>query len=248
MAAILRSLLIVTLVVAIASAQIVAFDCRNIPETCKNMCFGANCRNLGNPYTFDTRDTNVKTARRNAAGCTRNNRCKGRTDGKTTCDEFPFASTSSGGANAVTRCVSLAECRSQGGSLSSFYRGINLNTVFRVAVSNFGGVTYCNNARFCTNDGQEFQHGRPAPKEDTNTTSSAMPTYMTKGGVEVLSVSGPVAIGEMVFFATPGLSKRDDCSDGTDETRRELSEGEIDVDAKDGLELGHWDEIDYQIS
>jgi len=87
-----------------------------------------------------------------------------------------------------------------------------------------------------------------APKESTNTTSSAMPRYMTKGGVEVMSILGPVPIGEMIFFATPGLSKRDDCSDGTDETKRELSEGEIDVDAKGGLELGYWDEIDYQIS
>ncbi|TFK45765.1 hypothetical protein OE88DRAFT_1097909 [Heliocybe sulcata] len=85
------------------------------------MCFAVNCRQLPGVLDFDDPSATVKRGRRNAAGCTRRNRCNGRTDGRTTCDEYPFASTSQGGGNAVTRCVSLAECRSQGGSLSSFY-------------------------------------------------------------------------------------------------------------------------------
>jgi Deoxyribonuclease NucA/NucB len=56
--------------------------------------------------------------------------------GRTSCDEYPFASTSEGGAGASTAAVPVSEQNSQGGTLSSFYtaNGLTAGSKFRVAV------------------------------------------------------------------------------------------------------------------
>jgi hypothetical protein len=59
-----------------------------------------------------------------------------KTAGKTSCDEYPFASTAEGGAGASTAAVPPSEQSSQGGTLSSFYTSNSLKagSKFRVAV------------------------------------------------------------------------------------------------------------------
>jgi hypothetical protein len=56
--------------------------------------------------------------------------------GKTSCDEYPFASTAEGGAGASTAAVPPSEQNSQGGTLGSFYTANKLvaGSKFRVAV------------------------------------------------------------------------------------------------------------------
>ncbi|EPQ52520.1 hypothetical protein GLOTRDRAFT_95418 [Gloeophyllum trabeum ATCC 11539] len=162
--------IIVLLLAGLTYAQNLAFDCSRIPETCKNMCYGVNCRNLPTRMTFDDPSAATKKQRRDDAGCTKPNRCNGRTDGMTTCDEFPFASSQEGGGNAVTRCVSQAECWSQGGSLSGFYRGLrnNQQSRFTISFTNEGNIPWCVGPGYggCTNDGEEYQHGAPARRRD----------------------------------------------------------------------------------
>ncbi|EPQ56853.1 hypothetical protein GLOTRDRAFT_110324 [Gloeophyllum trabeum ATCC 11539] len=222
----------------------VVFDCTRIPETCKNMCFAINCKHEPSQLTFDNPSATVKKGRRNAAGCTTNNRCKGRTDKKTTCDEYPFASTAQGGASAVTRCVSIDECRSQGGSLSSFYRNLKANDKFTVTFKSFNSIAFCV-APFgqCKNDGEEFQHGAPATRRDlpSNGTEPPGQVYRTKRGLELYAPSGDVQVGDRVFVPDPELIERaldDDCSNGVDETRKR------DIDEAEMEELGDWDEVE----
>lgn len=89
------------------------------------------------------RDTN-KTAIRNRrnASCGRFNRRYKRTHGGRlpagkNCDEYPFASTSQGGASATTMYVPTGENSRQGTSLNTFYRRnrIGNNDRFKVAVA-----------------------------------------------------------------------------------------------------------------
>ena len=80
------------------------------------MCFGIKCLNMPSILTWDNPDKQERKSRRRAAGCTSPNKCnKGqsgpghRGPGFTSCDEYPFATTSeAGGAylgKQVTRCV-----------------------------------------------------------------------------------------------------------------------------------------------
>jgi hypothetical protein len=69
---------------------------QDIPEVCKNMCYGAYCRGYGTSLTWDKYAGRTKDERAKSAGCGRNNHCA--TDppgtGSYQCDEYPFGSTS----------------------------------------------------------------------------------------------------------------------------------------------------------
>jgi hypothetical protein len=51
------------------------------------------------------------------------------------CDEYPYASTTQGGAGASTAPVPIQEQQSQGGTLSRFYSGLNAGQNFCVVVA-----------------------------------------------------------------------------------------------------------------
>jgi hypothetical protein len=54
--------------------------------------------------------------------------------GNTSCDEYPFATTSEGGAGASVAAVPTLEQSSQGGTLSGFYSSLKAGDKFKVAV------------------------------------------------------------------------------------------------------------------
>lgn len=79
----------------------------DIPDVCKNMCYGAFCRGYGTSLTWDNYAGNTKATRATNAGCGNNNHCSDGT-GANQCDEYPFGSTSDADRTdllPVNRCV-----------------------------------------------------------------------------------------------------------------------------------------------
>ncbi|KAL0569030.1 hypothetical protein V5O48_012938 [Marasmius crinis-equi] len=213
------------LIVAV-DAQI-TFDCNAIPETCNNMCFAAN-RGVYFEMHFDSNTAN-RPGRRRAAGCLPNpNRCNSNPPaaGRTTCDEYPFASTHGTGTGgwfsntgATTRCVSPAECVSQGGSLSAFYRSFNRvdQTPVDVFVENFSNTVapWCNNAGMAPD--ADFQTGvQPPNRRDSvvdgfgtgveppnKRADPAVYMYRTAANRTVRALTGPADIGSELFIPSP---------------------------------------------
>lgn len=76
----------------------------DIPDVCKNMCYGAYCRNFGTTLTWDNYTGNTKAARDANAGCERNSHC---TD-DLQCNVYPFDSTCDADRTdriSVNRCI-----------------------------------------------------------------------------------------------------------------------------------------------
>ncbi|KAK7050824.1 hypothetical protein VNI00_004935 [Paramarasmius palmivorus] len=217
----LRTLAYLTIVVLNVSALPVTFDCNAMPETCNNMCYAMN-RGVYNPMHFDSNPAN-RAGRRTAAGCKPNpNRCQNNppTALRITCDEYPFASTHGTGmggwytgTGATTRCVSRAECSSQGGTLSAFYQSFGRvdGTLVQVMMINTGAATpYCLNpalapdANFQTGIAPPNRRdidgfatgGRPPSRRNSNAT---LYEYKTAANRTMLSISGPIDIGTKVF-------------------------------------------------
>ncbi|KAL9120584.1 MAG: hypothetical protein Q9187_002862 [Circinaria calcarea] len=96
--------------------------------------------------------------RRTASGCNRTP-CSNTGYGRfgNSCDEFPFASVTQGGAGATLRCVDSTENSSEGGQLGSFYSGLNNGDQFGIVLRNYAGAAFCDNAQNCVNDGGEFR-------------------------------------------------------------------------------------------
>jgi hypothetical protein len=69
---------------------------QDIPEVCKNLCYGAYCRGYGTSLTWDNYAGNSQDARAKAAGCGENNHCTTAPpgNGSYSCDQYPFGSTS----------------------------------------------------------------------------------------------------------------------------------------------------------
>ncbi|KAK3578325.1 hypothetical protein CHS0354_039032 [Potamilus streckersoni] len=95
------------------------FDCTNMPNVCQNI---KNAINSGKTRSLQriTDQNQIKKNRQAACGSVK---CTAPTN---SCDEYPFASTSQGGAGATTRCVPLSENNSQGGQLAGFYKKNNV--------------------------------------------------------------------------------------------------------------------------
>ncbi|TFK43120.1 hypothetical protein BDQ12DRAFT_621997 [Crucibulum laeve] len=210
--------------VGLANAAVVNFDCTRIPETCNNMCFASN-RLVYFEQHYDS-NTGNKDGRRQAAGCLPNpNRCNSNPPaaGRTTCDEYPFASTHGTGnggwfsnTGATTRCVSTTECNSQGGSLSAFYQSFGRvdQTPVDVTVSGFSAqvAPFCNNAGMAS-DGQFATGGQPPNRredEDEFGTGVEPPNrkrrntgerfvYLTSTNRTILSLTGPLDMGSEIF-------------------------------------------------
>ncbi|ESK94016.1 hypothetical protein Moror_12910 [Moniliophthora roreri MCA 2997] len=208
--------------IAAVSGATITFDCRRIPETCNNMCY-ASSHYTYRPMHFDP-NTDNRRGRRQAAGCLPNpNRCSTNPPNtqRVTCDEYPFASAHGIGNNgwysnsgATTRCVSSAECSSQGGSLSSFYQSFNRvdGTRIDIVVSEFSSTVapYCNNPGLAS-DGNFRRGGRPPNRRDLpdgfNTggkppvrrAEAEVHQYKTANNLTVRSLTGPLEIGSEIF-------------------------------------------------
>ncbi|PWN95725.1 hypothetical protein FA09DRAFT_362765 [Tilletiopsis washingtonensis] len=156
----LRTLLFAALAaVTAASAATVTFDCSRVPNICSNDCYAIRC--LGKPTTL-TRNSPQAEDNRDANACRSPNRCSGNPSDSNSCDEYPFASTSQGGAGASTRCVPSQENSRQGGTLSSFYtrNSVANGDSYSVAFSNASGLQYCSGS--CTNSGNQLVRRLPA--------------------------------------------------------------------------------------
>ncbi|KAL0569031.1 hypothetical protein V5O48_012939 [Marasmius crinis-equi] len=210
------------LIVAVSSATVV-FNCNTIPETCNNMCFARNRPGAYAGLHFDPNASN-RQGRRRAAGCYPNpTRCKSNppSPARTTCDEYPFASTHGTGTGgwfintgATTRCVSLAECRSQGGSLSAFYQSFGRvdQTLVDVMFTNPAAAPYCVNAGMAPD--ADFQTGvQPPNRRDSvidgfgtgverpnKRADPAVYVYRTAANRTVHALSGPADIGSEIFI------------------------------------------------
>ena len=96
----------------------------------------------------------------------------------------------------------------QGGSLSAFYQSFGQvdQTLVQVEVENYGNLPFCTNVNQ-PSDGQ-FQTGvmppyrRDMESAESNTTAASVGRYeyRTAGNRTLLSLSGPHAIGDVVFL------------------------------------------------
>ena len=126
-----------------AAAQVnFEWDCTNSLGPCNNACFAVNHGLAPGTLTYDDNQAN-RRPRRTASGCNRNpcnngNLPYGRWGNS--CDEYPFASTTEGGAGAILRCVDSSENNSEGGSLRNFYRNLANGDQFNVWVRNYAGA------------------------------------------------------------------------------------------------------------
>lgn len=90
-----------------------------VDELFESMCKGLKARGESSDSIFTfTDDDKVKADNRAKAGCT-GSPCNTGASG-TSCDEFPFASTTDGGAGAVFSCIAVMAQNIQGGVISSF--------------------------------------------------------------------------------------------------------------------------------
>lgn len=122
-----------------ATAQQINFDGNVLPCITFNI---ATAQNAGQPAVL-TRTSAQQAAANRTASCgpagptvAQMNNFAGAT--VFSCDEYPFASTTQGGATAQVMIVPLIENNIQGGQLSAFYNanGVGIGTNFTVGVVN----------------------------------------------------------------------------------------------------------------
>ncbi|PWN44862.1 hypothetical protein IE81DRAFT_320832 [Ceraceosorus guamensis] len=166
-----------------ASAATVTFDCSKVPNICSNDCYALKC--AGKPSTLH-RNSAAATDNRNHNACKSPNRCSGNPDDSNSCDEYPYASTSEGGAGAVTRCVPAHENSVQGGTLSSFYTRSNVQQgdAYNVAFTGTSGLQYCGGS--CSNSGNEVQRRGMLFNKRQQVTLHAERRFKLENGAEIL--------------------------------------------------------------
>jgi hypothetical protein len=160
------------------------FNCDKVPEVCANMCWATRCASPKFPMilTYDKPSATVERARRNSAGCGSKNKCVkggkgiGRRGGiYDSCDEYPFAKTRQStypNGKQVSRCVPLAQNRSQGGTISTAVQrmqkaGKKIPFNMRIGFGNPGvkAAKWCNQ-QACKNDGWQVQAGKISKREE----------------------------------------------------------------------------------
>ncbi|RDB30156.1 hypothetical protein Hypma_012347 [Hypsizygus marmoreus] len=109
------------------SARKQALRDQAVDQLFESMCKGLKARGKKDKdiFTF-TDDDKVKQDNRNKAGCG-GSPC-GTSASGTSCDEFPFASTTDGGSGAVFSCILVLAQNIQGGVISSFKQRNNMQT------------------------------------------------------------------------------------------------------------------------
>ncbi|KAK8166182.1 hypothetical protein IWX90DRAFT_513491 [Phyllosticta citrichinensis] len=132
--------------------DLMIFLCNEIPEICKNMCFGAYCQYIGERLRYDKLDSAEMARRSQAAGCGApdDNRCA-KSDPPLQCDQYPFLSTVSTKKkmpDRVSRCVPGDQNSKQSSIINAFYKSAYCRDrdgpcEFTVSFSNSGGVKHC---------------------------------------------------------------------------------------------------------
>ncbi|KAG9963698.1 hypothetical protein KCU61_g3595, partial [Aureobasidium melanogenum] len=188
------------------------FDCNEVGDVCKNMCFGAHCAGLGLDFTWDKPDSKTSSKRSTLAGCGSKNRCtkppygKDDEDEPYQCDEYPFKSVREAQAGGqVNRCVLRKYNNAQGQTIRNFYysfgkkfkdnkgKGCNKESpcAFQVAFENAGNIEYCNVNPSCANDGNEYTKAGLFKAKRSIITGSGY--YELENGDVIFS---PVSLGE----------------------------------------------------
>ncbi|KAK7995301.1 hypothetical protein PG990_014074 [Apiospora arundinis] len=193
-------------------------------ETCNTMCFGTQCHLKTNTYTFDGADEPKKDVRRERVGCNRpkgvpgwENVCKTedwkkKNGDKTSCDEFPFASTSDAdGGKQFFRCASETNQNSQGAQVKNAGAACKKRNKkngkpefpckFTLSFKGEEHFKYCKKNPDCKPDGNLFTKGnKPMTKRDLDTRTPALQGgyYQLRSGETIYSPSdleiGTVAV------------------------------------------------------
>ncbi|KAG5925932.1 hypothetical protein E4U42_003813 [Claviceps africana] len=186
----------------VRAAPDVTFLCNRMPEVCTNMCWATRCASPRFPTTlnWDSPSEAVAKERRRSAGCQKGNKCNrgkkgpGHRGGKyTSCDEYPFASTSDSkfpNGHQVSRCVPPVENSRQGRALRTAYdrfrkKGYRSHSL-QIAFGNPGarGVKYCRNQP-CKNDGFQVQDGKIKKRDE----DPLFTFYKTSSGMILASLT-----------------------------------------------------------
>ncbi|KAK0219255.1 deoxyribonuclease NucA/NucB-domain-containing protein [Armillaria fumosa] len=96
-------------------------DYKTYPQSCENICFSWFCNNGPRSVAPDRVNAAAHRAS-NSCGKPKNNRCStaiGHAAGYQ-CDEWPWASSNAGGANAATRCIPSADNTGSGSKWGNF--------------------------------------------------------------------------------------------------------------------------------
>lgn len=182
----------------------------DMPEICKNMCYGVYCQGFSTSMYWDKPDRETSTARAKTAGCGSGNRCSKSPYGSgCQCDEFPFRSvTRPSGFLPVNRCVPSGQNRAQSNVLKQFYysqgsySGTGLGGQpgqFTLSFANYGDVKYCGFEEDCKNDGNQYnRNGEIADKKDSKRGAGMLNTYVTEKG-QIIHVPGGAFPGDRVW-------------------------------------------------
>ncbi|KAG6007365.1 hypothetical protein E4U21_006069 [Claviceps maximensis] len=231
--------------------------CDQAPEICTNMCWAVRCADpsFSQFLTFDFPNrTTLGHRRRAACGSGRGGMCSA-DDGNgrggrrrrqqegyrgppyTSCNEYPFASTSDAAdaQHVVTRCVPASEQKYQQARVSALQRRWKDEgkTSFLINFGNPGGVRYCNNDA-CTNDGFEVQQhgGGGGGREEAKRVAAKGPLfryYRTSAGT-VLATMGHMDLrSNFTREMAPG-----ETLDASFDSWTEHVHVDVDVDMHDG--------------
>jgi Deoxyribonuclease NucA/NucB len=154
----ISQLVILTAVASLALAANFDWDCTNSLATCNNACYAVYCKKFTSTLTYDSDQSN-RGPRRTASGCNKTPCTNtGYSAFGNSCDEYPFASTTQGGAGAILRCVDASENSSklcivvfndqiltlptqgEGGQLGNFYKKLNDGDQFDLFIQNYAGA------------------------------------------------------------------------------------------------------------
>ncbi|KAI5866515.1 hypothetical protein GGS23DRAFT_614986 [Durotheca rogersii] len=199
----------------------VEYDCekdngRGGFETCNTMCFGLLCRSGNDKLEFDHPDDDTKAARRNSAGCSRNNRCGESPYGSGyECDEFPFAETTGGGSR-FNRCVLSKGQKYQGGKIRAWrdagkYCNKEKGCTISITLNRASNYRYCKPSPDCTNDGNLYDSNGKVkwPENKKSKRSTGAGYYRLRSGGITFSPT-PLPIGTLVLRDVPINGTLDD--------------------------------------
>ncbi|KAL0960690.1 hypothetical protein HGRIS_005717 [Hohenbuehelia grisea] len=124
-----------------ANLPIFELDYELFPQSAENICFSWYCNNGPRVVTVDRASANAHRAS-NSCGNQGPNRCstqRGHASGYQ-CDEWPWASSVEGGANAATRCILASDNTGSGSAWGNFINNQGSQAPGRVLQDNVDAV------------------------------------------------------------------------------------------------------------
>lgn len=230
---------------AFAAPPDVTFLCdTDFPEICQNMCWATRCASptFSKSLTFDDPSSSKKRERRKSAGCGSGNRCgDSKKDGyrgppNTSCDEYPFASTSEADqGHQVSRCVPPSEQDKQGGKLSATKTKVRKEgrSDFLINFGNPGNTQFCDNSP-CKNDGYQVQDGQVKSKRSE---PPMFKYYTTSSGI----ILGSLDTMEIGSNFTRALGSQEKTQGHLDNWVESVEEGDFRMTDDAVLEELPWD-------